>query len=235
LEGEDFSKIVTTITKDFDRNLFSTFNIIENKEIAQKQAQYMRNRFEFIGLMRDDIKRLRTEFESTQGKVKKQDAFQYCIECTKYAEREMWYVGFNALEGYKKFYKYEDLKILKKWVEQSDWWDIVDIIASHHLGEIAMVSEEAKSEIQNWMLSPNFWLRRCAILYQLKYKQKTDAEFLFFVCKELAFEKEFFIRKAIGWALREYSKSNPNAVKAFIQENNSLLSPLSIKEGSKYL
>ena len=221
--------------KKYTQDLYLFLKHHENKEIAQKQAQYMRNRFEFIGLMRDDIKRLRTDFESKNGKIKKEDSLHFCIECTKYAEREMLYVGFNALEGYKKFYKYEDLKILKKWVEQSDWWDIVDIIASHHLGELAMVSEEAKSEIQNWMLSPNFWLRRCAILYQLKYKQKTDAEFLFFVCKELAFEKEFFIRKAIGWALREYSKSNPNAVRAFIQENNSLLSPLSIKEGSKYL
>lgn len=221
--------------KKYTEDLYLFLKLHKNKEIALKQAQYMRNQFEFIGLMRDDIKRLRTDFESKNGKIKKEDSLHFCVECTKYTEREMWYVGFNTLEGYKKFYKYEDLKILKNWVEQSDWWDIVDIIASHHLGAIAMVSEEAKEEIQNWMYSHNFWLRRCAILFQLKYKQKTDAEFLFIICKALAHEKEFFIRKAIGWALREYSKTNPNAVRAFIQENLALLSPLSIKEGSKYL
>ncbi len=221
--------------KEYTKSLYLFLKQHCNDNIALKQAQYMRNKFEFIGLMRDDIKKLRIDFESINGKIKKEDAFLFCIECTKYTEREMWYIGFNALEGYKKFYKYEDLKILKNWVELGDWWDIVDIIASHHLGAIAMISEDARAEIQNWMLAPNFWLRRCAILYQLKYKQKTDAEFLFFVCKELAHEKEFFIRKAIGWALREYSKTNPNAVKVFIQENYSFLSPLSIKEGSKYL
>jgi 3-methyladenine DNA glycosylase AlkD len=207
----------------------------ENKEIALKQAKYMRNRFEFIGLMRDDIKKLVSEFEAKHGKIAKKESFQFCIECTKYNEREMWYIGFKALEGYKKFYVKDDLEVLRQWVEKSDWWDIVDIIASHHLGAIAAQSNETRETIKGWIDEPNFWLRRCAIIFQLKYKKDTDTDFLFYICKELAHEKEFFIRKAIGWALREYSKTNPNAVHAFIQENLALLSPLSIKEGSKYL
>jgi 3-methyladenine DNA glycosylase AlkD len=221
--------------KKYTEDLYLFLKLHKNKEIALKQAKYMRNRFEFIGLMRDDIKKLVSEFEAKHGKIAKKESFQFCIECTKYNEREMWYIGFKALEGYKKFYVKDDLEVLRQWVEKSDWWDIVDIIASHHLGAIAAQSNEARETIKGWIDEPNFWLRRCAIIFQLKYKKDTDTDFLFYICKELAHEKEFFIRKAIGWALREYSKTNPNAVHAFIQENHTLLSPLSIKEGSKYL
>jgi 3-methyladenine DNA glycosylase AlkD len=221
--------------KKYTEDLYLFLKLHKNKEIALKQAKYMRNRFEFIGLMRDDIKKLVSEFEAKHGKIAKKESFQFCIECTKYNEREMWYIGFKALEGYKKFYVKDDLEVLRQWVEKSDWWDIVDIIASHHLGAIAAQSNEARETIKGWIDEPNFWLRRCAIIFQLKYKKDTDTDFLFYICKELAHEKEFFIRKAIGWALREYSKTNPNAVHSFIQENLALLSPLSIKEGSKYL
>lgn len=221
--------------KKYTQELYEFFIKHKNEEIAIKQAQYMRNRFIFIGLMRNDIKELVSKFEIKHGKISKQDAFQFCIECTQYSEREMWYIGFKALEGYKKYYKFEDLQILRQWVEKSDWWDIVDTIAGHHLGAIAIISSDAKEVIKSWAQDSNFWLRRCAILFQLKYKKETDQEFLFYVCKELANEKEFFIRKAIGWSLREYSKTNPNAVRIFINQNREILSPLSIKEGSKYL
>lgn len=221
--------------KKYTQELYEFLIKHKNEEIATKQAQYMRNRFIFIGLMRNDIKELVSKFEIKHGKISKQDAFQFCIECTQYSEREMWYIGFKALEGYKKYYKFEDLQILRQWVEKSDWWDIVDTIAGHHLGAIAIISPDAKEVIKSWAQDSNFWLRRCAILFQLKYKKETDQEFLFYVCKELANEKEFFIRKAIGWSLREYSKTNPNAVRIFINQNREILSPLSIKEGSKYL
>lgn len=221
--------------KEYTESLYVFLKQHHNETIASKQASYMRNKFIFIGLIRDEIKKLISEFEKLHGKISKKDSFLFCQYCTKYSEREMWYIGFKALEGYKKYYVKEDLFVLRQWIEKSDWWDIVDIIASHHLGAIARISNEARDNIKNWVDDPNFWLKRCAILFQLKYKKDTDSEFLFYCCKELAHEKEFFIRKAIGWALREYSKSNPNAVRAFIQENISFLSPLSIKEGSKYL
>lgn len=82
-------------------------------------------------------------------------------------------------------------------------------------------------------MSASFWMHRTAILFQLKYKESTDEQLLFRLCREYAGESEFFMRKAIGWALRQYSKTDPDAVRKFI--HSVTLSPLSIKEASKYL
>jgi 3-methyladenine DNA glycosylase AlkD len=87
--------------------------------------------------------------------------------------------------------------------------------------------------IDVWAISENLWLRRAALLFQLKYKGKTNEEVLYHYIKQNADSKEFFIQKAIGWALREFSKTNPASVKTFIE--GTRLASLSVREGSKYL
>jgi 3-methyladenine DNA glycosylase AlkD len=77
------------------------------------------------------------------------------------------------------------------------------------------------------------WIRRAAIIFQLRRKEKTDEKRLFSFCLKRASEKEFFIRKAIGWALREYGKTNPESLKKFLRENGSSLSPLSLREAGR--
>jgi 3-methyladenine DNA glycosylase AlkD len=89
--------------------------------------------------------------------------------------------------------------------------------------------------MDRWIEDPYLWIRRAALLYQLRWKQETDEEKLFSYCQKTLHEKDFFIRKAIGWVLREYSKTNPKAVKKFISSHRNHLSNLSIREGSKYL
>lgn len=110
------------------------------------------------------------------------------------------------------------------------WWDLVDPIATYLVGNVA-----SKSELKRWIRDDNLWIRRTAILAQLKFKQETDEVLLFQFCQTCAQEKEFFIRKAIGWALREYSKTSPQAVKTFLQQEKSNLSGLSYREGGKIL
>ena len=108
------------------------------------------------------------------------------------------------------------------------------MLAQHPVGTIALNYPEVIPEtIIDWAQSENMWLRRTAILFQLKYKENTDEELLSEIIKQNAGSKEFFIQKAIGWALREYSKTNPESVKKFIAENK--LPKLSQREGSKYL
>eukprot|EP00542_Grammatophora_oceanica_P016881 CAMPEP_0194040656 /NCGR_PEP_ID=MMETSP0009_2-20130614/12621_1 /TAXON_ID=210454 /ORGANISM="Grammatophora oceanica, Strain CCMP 410" /LENGTH=115 /DNA_ID=CAMNT_0038683855 /DNA_START=548 /DNA_END=895 /DNA_ORIENTATION=+ len=89
--------------------------------------------------------------------------------------------------------------------------------------------------LRQWIQDDNRWIRRTAILAQLKHKTRTHADVLFDFCEQRMHEKEFFIRKAIGWALREYGKTNPKAVIAFLQKHKKELSPLSYKEGSRIL
>src|SRR5690606_30371199 len=118
-------------------------------------------------------------------------------------------------------------------VNQS-WWDTVDAIATHCVGQYLQNYPELKEEYNaKWILSDNMWLNRTAIIFQLKYKEQTNFELLKNNIRHFAGEKEFFIKKAIGWALREYSKTNPSAIIKFLDEND--LQQLSIREASKYL
>lgn len=219
----------------YTKDLYQFLKGRENKSIATKQSQYMRNKFPFFGLMKDEIKMSFSEFESLNGKVRSEDSINFCRACTQYEEREMWYIGVDVLKKYKKKLVAEDLVFLKELIIKSDWWDIVDLVASNNIGSLVLNFPELKCEVQEWLYDENFWLRRTSIIYQLKYRDQTDVDFLFFACKYVAYEKEFFIRKAIGWALREYSKVNPEAVRLFIEKNNTILSTLSIREGSKYI
>lgn len=114
-------------------------------------------------------------------------------------------------------------------ISTKSWWDTVDAIAPKPVGKIAASYPEVIEEtLDGWAVHENMWLRRAAILFQLKYKEKTDDALLYRYILKNADSKEFFIQKAIGWALREYSKTNPASVKEFIE--NHKLAPLSVRE-----
>ncbi len=114
------------------------------------------------------------------------------------------------------------------------WWDTVDGIASNAVGKIAAQFPKVISEtIEGWAYGDHLWLQRASIIFQLKYKTATNEELLYRYMIQHADSKEFFIQKAIGWALREYSKTNPQSVRAFIDEHS--LPKLSVREGSKYI
>lgn len=148
-------------------------------------------------------------------------------------EREYTYAALDLAVRYRK--KIHHLSFIKTLIETNSWWDSVDILASNVLGYFLDLSPKHLEAMDQWIQDDNFWVRRSALLCQLKWKEKTDQTRLFAYCKECAHESEFFIRKAIGWALREYSKSEPEAVQRFINENCAKLSPLSLREGSRLL
>lgn len=206
-----------------------------NEDIAEKQAKYMRYRFPFFGLMNTVRDRYWKEFQETEGKLEKNKIVELARECIEFPEREMWYVASQVLKENKKKLKAEDLYFIKDMIVRSDWWDIVDLLASNCIGAICLNFPELRNEVNSWIHEKNFWLRRTAIIYQLGYGVKTDEEVLYRHILLTCHEKEFFIRKAIGWALRSYSKIQPESVRNFIDVNQDRLSNLSIKEGSKYL
>jgi len=120
-------------------------------------------------------------------------------------------------------------------IRTNSWWDTVDTIAPNLVGHLVKTHHELTKLMDQWIEDPYLWIRRAALLHQLRWKEMTDEETLFRYCQKTMHEKDFFIRKAIGWVLREYSKTNPRSVKKFIAKYQSNLSPLSIREGSKYL
>ena len=121
--------------------------------------------------------------------------------------------------------KKEDIQLIEKFIITNSWWDSVDTISKYILGgyllEFPLETENITERFSN---SENMWLNRSAILFQLGYKLKS-------ACEKHKNSNEFFIQKAIGWALREYAKTNPEAVKKYV--NNTNLKPLSTKEALK--
>ena len=147
--------------------------------------------------------------------------------------KEFQYLGDYLIREKKKLQK-DDINFIKNLITKKPWWDTVDLIASHLVGEICKKYPELVDEyILKWSQGEDMWLRRTAILFQLKYKENTNTKVLEKVILDNNEDKEFFIEKAIGWALREYSKTNKEWVKNFIATNK--LSNLSIREASKYL
>jgi 3-methyladenine DNA glycosylase AlkD len=127
------------------------------------------------------------------------------------------------------------LEIFEYLIRTKSWWDTVDDIAANLVGPLLSDYPELIKVMDSWIQDENIWIRRTALIFQLKWKKQTDTNRLFTYCGQVMHERDFFIRKAIGWALRQYSKTDPVAVKQFIQDNQFKLSPLSIKEGGKYV
>ena len=131
-------------------------------------------------------------------------------------------------------YQPEDIELIERLITTNSWWDSVDTISKYILGSyLQRFPESVNEKVSKFSSADSMWLNRSAILFQLGYKEKTDFDLLKTVCNQHKFSKEFFIQKAIGWALREYAKTNPEAVKRFVAESN--LKRLSRKEALKNL
>lgn len=143
-------------------------------------------------------------------------------------------MALDYLTKHVKRLEFEHIHLLHELIIRKSWWDTVDGIAIGLVGNLASLFPELIPEFLNpWSTDENMWLRRTAILFQLHYKARTDEQLLYRYIRQNAESKEFFIQKSIGWALREYSKTNPSSVRDFIELNT--LSKLSVREGSKYL
>ncbi|MGG7178690.1 DNA alkylation repair protein [Clostridium paraputrificum] len=214
-------------------DIINKFKENRNEENSKSMKKYMKDKFEFLGIKSPLRKELQKEFLKGIDKNSTIDK-----ELVKYLwdqeYREFQYLALDYLVKEKKKLQKEGITFIKELITTKSWWDTVDLIDSHLVGQICEKYPELVDEyILRWSQAESMWLRRTAILYQLKYKEKTNKEVLERVIKDNIEDKRFFIQKAIGWSLREYSKVNKEWVRDFISNNN--LSSLSIREGSKYL
>lgn len=217
---------IAKLTKLFEEN--------RNEANAGPMEKYMKDQFPFLGIKTPLRRELEKRFFNETGILKDPFNQEFVSGLWEKNEREYQYMALDYLEKSLKKLEKSDLPFLESLLTTKSWWDTVDALAPKPVGQIAQKYPEVIGEtIENWANHDNLWLRRAAILFQLKYKQETNEEILFQYILKNADSKEFFIQKAIGWALREYSKTDPASVKGFI--GNSLLAPLSIREGSKYL
>lgn len=150
--------------------------------------------------------------------------------------REEKYAAIEFAIRHKRHIVPEALPIYERLIREGAWWDLVDPVAASLVGRVLLQERSRTGGIMDrWIEDDNLWIRRAALLAHLKHKDRTDERQLFAHCLRLSNEKEFFIRKAIGWILREYAKTAPAAVGAFLQTHRDTLSPLSLREASKHL
>ncbi|MEJ2764790.1 DNA alkylation repair protein [Photobacterium sp. MCCC 1A19761] len=149
--------------------------------------------------------------------------------------REEQYLAMDAAEHYKAFRTLEAFDIYEEMLLSATHWDTVDKIAASLIGPLVKEHRELEAKLLAWRASDNLWLRRASLLVHLKHKTETNVPLLSETILMLADEQEFFIRKAIGWVLREYGKTNPDFVNAFVKEHTQRLSALSRNEALKIL
>lgn len=212
--------------------IIKAFYEARNDIDSAPMAAYMKNQFPFLGLKKPARLEIYKEYVQGWKKSKTIDwEFVWC--CWSLPEREFQYLALSYLDAVRKLLIIDDLQRLEKLITDKSWWDTVDSIAPL-VGHIALNNPILKNEhLAKWIIDENIWLKRVSILFQLKFKRNTDTEFLEKAIISNSLTREFFVDKAIGWALREYSKTDKEWVKKFIDSNE--LSRLSVREGSKYL
>jgi 3-methyladenine DNA glycosylase AlkD len=213
-------------------SIFETFRAAADPEKAASMSAYMRNLFPFLGIPTPERKKLSGEFLKTAAE--RGVDWNFIFKCWKQPEREFQYLAKDYLVKIAPLLTAEDIPKLRKLAVTKSWWDTIDGI-DLLVGGIALRFPRVNDTLLAWSLDDNFWLRRLAIDHQLARKEQTNVDLLERILVNNLGQTEFFINKAIGWSLREYSKTNPRWVRGFIDSRRNEMAALSIREAGKYL
>jgi len=219
----------------FCSDLEADFRKASNSELAIPMENYMKNNFTYFGIKTEQRRAIfKSNYEENKAEVKSN--FRVIAwELFQMKEREFHQTAIDLLlKECKKNFVLDDIQLIEKMIITNSWWDSVDTIAKYILGGyLLQFPSETLKVIERFSNSENMWLNRSAILFQLSYKEKTNFEILKSECEKHKDSNEFFIQKAIGWALRDYSRFNPHGVEAYVNSTN--LKPLSRKEALRLL
>ena len=222
------------MTQNYINALESEFERNANVTIALEQKAYMRNQFDYYGIKAPQRRLVQKPFLVKQYLPPKQDLAKIVKNLWKKPQRDFQHFAQELACKYVRQYHTSDIGLLEHMVTHKSWWDTVDYISVKLIGPyFKMYPERRDHQIKVWMDSENIWLQRSCLLFQLKYKQDLDKEFLSSVILPLLGSKEFFINKAIGWVLREYSKTNSAWVTQYV--NKTALAGLSKREALRLI
>ena len=213
-------------------DIISSFRNAANPAKARPMAAYMKNQFPFLGLQKPERAALSRDFLK-QKKAESGIDFSFIERCFALPEREFCYLAQSYLDQVKARLTPEDIPFLEQLVQTRPWWDTVDYLSSIAGDVLRRFPAVRQETATRWMTHESLWLRRVSVIFQLKYKTETDTALLERAILANCDTTEFFLNKAIGWALREYSKTDAAWVRAFIASHT--LHPLSVREGSKYI
>ncbi|MFZ7132476.1 MAG: DNA alkylation repair protein [Eubacteriales bacterium] len=213
--------------------LIDDFLKYEDEQKAAHMRAYMRDQFPFLGMPAPLRKKLCREYFKAAKKLKTVD-WEFINACWDNSYRELQYAAVHYLSTMQKYLTPRDIQKIKELAVVKSWWDTIDGL-DRIIGNIALTYPDVNDVLMAWSIDENIWLRRIAIDHQLLRKEKTNTELLEKIILNNLGSNEFFINKAIGWSLRDYSKTNPEWVRGFINKYKNRMTPLSLREASKYI
>ena len=215
--------------------LTTAFDAARDPERAAPMAKYMRDQFPFLGIPAPQQRALQREALAGLPSPTEAELTEALGRLWELPEREYQYAGLGLLARDIKVCGPGFIAVVERLVTRKSWWDTVDSLAKGGAGGLVLRYPDLAATMDRWIDDENMWLRRTAILHQLGFKERTDTARLFRYCALRAGEQEFFIRKAIGWALREYSKVDAEAVRGFVAKHEAEMSGLSKREALLWL
>lgn len=203
---------------------------------AVAMQSYMRADMPFYGVQKSGrepiLRHLSTEFTPAD----REEYEATVMALWELPHREEKYLAQGVAASFRQFIVLESLPLYRRFIVEGAWWDFVDETATHMIRQLVIDHpEETWPVVDGWVDDDDMWLRRAAIICQVGAKERTDADRLWRYCASRAHEKEFFIRKAIGWALRDYARTDPGAVAGFVDRHRDDLSGLSFREATKHI
>jgi len=215
--------------------LIRVYSAARDPDRAVQAAAYMRDQFPFLGIATPARRALNRTVVAGLPRPTRPELQEVVLACWKLPEREYQYFACDWLRTNVAVPGPEFLPVVRTLITTKSWWDTVDALATRVVGGLVQRHPVLNAEMDRWAADPDLWVARTAILHQLHYGSRTDTDRLFGYCTQQAAHPDFFIRKAIGWALRHYARTDPEAVRRYVQDHRVVLSPLSIREASKHL
>lgn len=218
----------------FIQTLQSEFEFNADAKIALQQKAYLRDQFQFYGIKTPVRRSIQKPFLIKEYLPPKENLDGLVRTLWKRPEREYHYFAQELSFRYQKQFEVDDIALFKFMITHNSWWDTVDFIATKPIKVyFKKFPNQRDTYIKKWLSSNNIWLQRTCLIFQLLEKEKTDIRLLKKIIHELLGSQEFFINKAIGWALRDYSRTDPDWVSKFAESTD--LHPLSKREALKLL
>jgi len=220
--------------EDYIKPLSLSFQQLADPVRADYSKKYVRGQFDFFGITAVPFRKAVKEFIDHSGFPEPKNILPLLSLFWSLPEREYQHAGIEILRKKPMLIGRDDIGCIEMMITSKSWWDTVDGIAIFICGNyFRRFHEQIVPVTGRWIDSENIWLMRSALLFQLKYKADTDTELLTSYINKVSSHKDFFIRKAIGWVLRDYSKRNPGWVRSFVKTYS--LSGLSFREATKYI
>ncbi|MEU0006041.1 DNA alkylation repair protein [Streptomyces sp. NPDC006314] len=215
------------------RRLTAAYGAAADPARAAPMRAYMKDIAPFLGIPTPARRALSRTVLAGTPRPDEADCTAIALRCWELPEREYHYFAVDHLRRHAGRCSSGFLPVARHLITTVPWWDTVDLLAAHVVGSLVAADPKLTADMDAWITDGDLWVVRTALLHQLTYKERTDTGRLFAYCLAQSGHPGFFIRKAIGWALREYAKTDPEAVRAFLARERGRFAPLTVREALK--